>query len=212
MKLMLEKDVKNLGKAGDEVSVKPGYARNYLLPKKLATTLNESRLKEWKHKKHIIEVRKKKAEEEREKTISHLNKIHLVFEKEARGQGQLFGSVSSGEISKALEEKHSLSVDKRDIFSDPIKTIGEHKVKIVLDPIRETFLSITVKKTSSKKESAETGKASSHYSKNLKKEEVLQKTPSSSQEAAPSLSFLNKAANSGSGIDEKPPDTEDKNN
>ena len=67
MRLILEKDVKNLGKAGDEVSVKPGYARNYLLPKNLATTLNESRLKEWKHKKYIIEVRKKKAEEEREK-------------------------------------------------------------------------------------------------------------------------------------------------
>ena len=155
MKLILEKDVKNLGKAGDEISVKPGYARNYLLPQKLATTLNETRIKEWKHKHYIIEIRKKKAEEERKKTISCLDKIHLTFEKEARSQGQLFGSVSSGEISKVLEEQHNLSIDKRDILSDPLKTTGIHKVKIALDSKRETFLSITIKKVSAKKESPE---------------------------------------------------------
>ena len=155
MKLILEKDVKNLGKTGDEVSVKPGYARNYLLPQKLAITLNETRRKEWKHKQYIIEIRKKKAEEEREKIISILDKIQLSFEKEARNQGQLFGSVSSGEISKALEEQYKLSIDKRDILSDPLKTTGIHKVKISLDSKRETFLSITIKKASAKKETPE---------------------------------------------------------
>lgn len=145
MKLILEKDVKNLGKAGDQVSVKPGYARNWLLPQKLAISLNENRLKEWKHKQYIIEVRKRKAGEERDKTLARLENIHLVFEKEARPQGQLFGSLSAGEISKALEEKHKLLVDKRDILSEPLKTIGKHKVKIALDSTRESFLSLTIK-------------------------------------------------------------------
>ena len=202
MKLILEKDVKNLGKAGDEVSVKPGYARNYLLPKNLATTLNESHLKEWKHKKYIIEVRKKKAEEERETIISRLNKIHLVFEKEARSQGQLFGSVSLGEISKALEEKHNLSVDKRDIFSDPLKTTGKHKIKIALDSKRETFLSITVKKISSKIESVETLKEVSHYSKNSEKE-ASQKDSSSSNETELSSASLTKEPVNSASNDEK---------
>ena len=145
MKLILEKDVKNLGKAGDQVSVKPGYARNWLLPQKLAISLNENRLKEWKHKQYIIEVRKKKAGEERDKILARLENIHLVFEKEARPQGQLFGSLSAGEISKALEEKHKLLVDKRDILSEPLKTTGKHKVKIALDSTRESFLSLTIK-------------------------------------------------------------------
>lgn len=153
MKLILEKDVKNLGKAGDKVSVKSGYARNWLLPKKLAVALDSNRLKEWKHKQHVIEVRKKKAGEERDKTLSKIKKICLVFEKEARSGGQLFGSVSSAEISKELFEKHSLSVDKKDIvFFNPLKTVGTHQVKIVLDPKREADLSINIKKISLQKE------------------------------------------------------------
>lgn len=154
MKLILEKDVKNLGKTGDTVSVKPGYARNYLLPQKLAITSTASHFKEWKHKKHLIEIRKKNAVKEREKTIAHLKNIHLVFEKEARSGGQLFGSLSPVEISKALAEKHNLSVDKRDIFFEPIKTTGKHKVKVALDSERETFLLLTIKqkKVAGKKE------------------------------------------------------------
>ena len=169
MRLILEKDVKNLGKAGDEISVKAGYARNCLLPKKLAIPLNETRRKEWKHKKYIIEIRKKKAEEERGETISKLAKIHLTFEKEARNQNQLFGSVSAVEISKMLEEKHGLFVDKKDILSEPLKTTGQHKVKITLDSKRETFLSITINKSAHKKDISDSEKEAVHL---LEKQEL----------------------------------------
>ena len=146
MKLILEKDVKNLGKAGDKVSVKPGYARNWLIPQKAASVLNESRLKEWKHKQHIIAVRKKTAEKLREKTLSQLKQIRLVFEKEARpADGRLFGSLPPAEIAKALLEKHKLSIDKKDIRSDPLKTAGEHQVKISLDPEREVLVPVIIK-------------------------------------------------------------------
>ena len=152
---------------------------------------------------------RKKRKRNEKKTISRLNEIHLVFEKEARSQGQLFGSVSSGEISKALEEKHNLFVDKKDIFSDPLKTIGKHKIKIALDSKRETFLSITVKKTSSMKENPETPTEASHYSKNSEKE-ASQTSPPSSNETPLSSSDLKKEPdNSAKNDDEKkikPPD------
>ena len=145
MKLILEKDVKNLGKAGDKVSVKPGYARNWLIPQKAASVLNESRLKEWKHKQHIIAVRKKTAEKLREKTLSHLKNIRLVFDKEARPDGRLFGSLPPAEIAKALFENHKLSIDKKDIHSDPLKSAGEHSVKISLDSHREVLVPVLIK-------------------------------------------------------------------
>ena len=183
MKLILEKDVKNLGKAGDQVSVKPGYARNWLLPKKLAISLNKNRLKEWKHKQHIIEVRKKKAGEERNKILTRLENIHLVFEKEARSQGQLFGSLSAVEISKALEEKHKLLVDKRDILSDPLKTTGKHKVKIALDSQRETFLSLTIKAVA-KKESPQMEETASSEKKTAPQSKESISETSDEKEAA----------------------------
>lgn len=187
MKLILEKDVKNLGKAGDKVSVKPGYARNWLLPKKLAVTLNKDRIKEWKHKRYIIEVRKKKAGEERNNILSKIKEIQLVFEKEARSGGQLFGSVSSVEISKVLFEKHNLSVDKRDIILlDPLKTVGEHQVKITLDPTRETFLSINIKKSSSQKKDSLSEEKKEDQSIYKKSEEEVDKNKES-DETNPSL-------------------------
>ncbi|MCY4512200.1 MAG: 50S ribosomal protein L9, partial [Bdellovibrionales bacterium] len=146
MELILQKDVKNLGKAGDRVSVRPGYARNYLLPKKLALTLDEGRLGEWKHKQQVIEASKKKAALERDQLLEKLSSIHLVFERESRAGGHLFGSVSPVDISRELEQQHGLLVDKRDITTEPLKTEGEHQIKISLDTKRQTEIKVTVKK------------------------------------------------------------------
>ena len=189
MKLILEKDVKNVGKAGDTVSVKPGYARNYLLPRKLAVTSTVGHLKELRHKTRIIEIRKKKAIEEREKTIARLQNIRLVFEKEARSNGQLFGSLLPTEISNALSKKHSLSVDKRDIFSSDVKTTGEHKVKVALDSKRETVLSVTVKqkKAAKKREDLKAPTPPHTASAPVSESESLKetKTPSSDTQVRP---------------------------
>ena len=152
MEIILQKDIKNLGKAGDRVRVRPGYARNYLLPKKLALTLDETRLGEWRHKQQVIEARKKKAVSERDLLLKKLSVVHLTFEKESRAGGHLFGSVSPVDISRELEQKQGLLVDKRDIAMEPLKTEGEHQVKITLDSDRQTEIKVTIKKILSEKD------------------------------------------------------------
>ena len=152
MEVILQKDVKSLGKTGDRVRVRPGYARNYLFPKKLAMALDESKLKEWKHKQRIIEARKKKAEKERDGLLEKLASTHLTFKRETRADGQLFGSVSPMDISRELEIKHHLSVDKRDITVEPLKTTGDHQVKVVLDSKRQTEIKVTVRQIVSEKD------------------------------------------------------------
>lgn len=152
MDIILQKDIKNLGKAGDRVSVKPGYARNYLLPKKLALVLDENRLGEWKHKQRIIEARKKKALQERNLLLEKLSSIHLTFEREGQTGGRLFGSISPVDISRELEQKHHLSVDKRDIATEPLKTVGDHPVKIALDSERQTEIKVTIKRIITEKD------------------------------------------------------------
>ena len=152
MKLILQKDVKNLGKAGDQVLVKKGYARNFLIPQGQALPLNKDRLKAWKHQKVIIEAKKRKAVSERKALIEKLSSIKLKFEKESLKNGRLFGSVTAYEISQALENIHKISVDKRDISLIALKTVGDHKVTISLDSEQKTDITVSIKGKITKKE------------------------------------------------------------
>lgn len=164
MKLILQKDVKNLGKAGESVAVKKGYARNYLIPQGLATPLNKGHLKVWKHQKIIIEAKKRKALVERKALIQKLSSVRLKFEKESLKDGRLFGSVTAHEISQALEKLHNLSIDKRDIFFTTLKTVGEHTINIRLDSEHKTDLTLSIKgKITKKHKEASTTKAKSPH-------------------------------------------------
>lgn len=156
MKLILQKDVKNLGKAGEQVLVKKGYARNFLIPKGKAIPLNENRLKAWKHQKVIIEAKKRKAITERKALIEKLSSIKLNFEKESLKDGRLFGSVTAYEISQALEKIHNISIDKRDISLTTIKTIGDHTITISLDSEHKTDIIVNIKGKITKKTKQET--------------------------------------------------------
>ena len=145
MNLILQKDVKNLGKTGDQVSVKKGFARNYLIPKGYAVLVNKSSLKAWDHQKVIIEAKKRKAVSERKTLIEKLSFIKLKFEKEAQKDNRLFGSVTAHEISQALETLHNLSVDKKDIHFTELKTVGEHAISIQLDSQNQTEIKLSIK-------------------------------------------------------------------
>ena len=145
MNVILQKDVKNLGKAGDQVSVKKGFARNFLIPKAYAIPIDKGRLKVWKHQQIIIAAKKRKAISERKKLLEQLSSIKLKFEKSAQKDNRLFGSVTAHEISQALEELHALSVDKRDIHFSELKTVGEHSVKIRLDSEHQTEIKLSIK-------------------------------------------------------------------
>lgn len=174
MKLILQKDVKNLGKTGDQVSVKAGFARNFLIPKGYAFLLNKDHLKTWSHQKFIIEAKKKKAVSERKQIIDKLSSIKLVFEKEIQKKSdKIFGSVTAHEISQALEEKHNISVDKKDIHFSELKTTGNHKVSICLDSDLKTEILLSIKGKIRKKKEEPLAPKSSEEKKN---EDLTEKT------------------------------------
>lgn len=132
MKVILQKDVKDVGKVGEAVTVKSGFARNFLFPRRLATEATEKRVKEWDHLQKVSEIRKKKALGDRKALIEKVSGLTVSFSRQASEAEKLFGSVTPLDISTELE-KQGHSIDKRDIeVLDPIKVLGEHKAMICL--------------------------------------------------------------------------------
>ena len=131
MKVILNADVKGQGKKGELKEVSDGYARNYLLPRKLATeatadNLNAFRLKE---KAKAAQIAREKAEENARK----LGAIQVKIAAKAGSNGKLFGSVTSKEISDALHEQFALTIEKQKIVqAEPIKSFGAYEVKCKL--------------------------------------------------------------------------------
>ncbi len=132
MKVILIQDVDNLGKIGDSVNVKTGYARNFLIPNKLALFANDQNMKSIESMLKQQELKNAKERSNLESLSKILDKVTLKFELKAGEEGKLFGSVTSQMISDELA-KQDLSVDKKEIIlEDPIKELGKHKVDINL--------------------------------------------------------------------------------
>ena len=133
MKVIFNVDVKGQGKKGEMKGVSDGYARNYLLPRKLASeatadNINTMKLKE-KAKAALIAKEKAEAEE----NAKRLSAITVTIRAKAGGAGKLFGSVTSQEISDALREQHGINIEKNKIVqAEPIKTFGSYTVKAKL--------------------------------------------------------------------------------
>ena len=143
VQVILSEDVPNLGEAGDVVSVKPGYARNYLLPQGKAIAATEASVKQLEHQKRVIAEKvareRKRLEGERARFEGQVIEITA----QAGEEGRLFGSVTAAMIADALAER-GLEVDRRRIaLAEPIKEVGEHSVVIKLH--REIQATITVK-------------------------------------------------------------------
>lgn len=146
MKVILQNDVKNIGQAGDVINVKKGFARNFLFPNQLALLATSKSIKHQEHINRIIEAKKKQALNEKKKILDRISQIELCFKRAAKEESKLFGSVTSLDISKKLEEKNYL-IDKKDIhLSSPIKTLGEHKVKIKFSSDLEGDIKVVVEK------------------------------------------------------------------
>ena len=146
MKIILIQDVKTLGKKGDTVNVNDGYARNFILPKKLgieatAKNINDLKLQkanEEKVAKELLEAAKAFAEDIKEKSVT-------VTIKTGEG-GKTFGSVSSKEIAAAYKEQCNMEIDKKKIqLPESIKTFGMHEVPVKLHPQVTAELKVVVK-------------------------------------------------------------------
>jgi len=147
MKVILQEDVKSLGKVGDVVRVKDGYARNFLLPRKLAVEATERRVKEFEHLQKIAESKKKKAVGKRKETVQKLSTVTVLFKAEAGEKtDKLFGAITSSDISNELE-KLGYSIDKKEIHLDgPIKLLGQHKATVKLGEGIEAVVAISVER------------------------------------------------------------------
>ena len=146
MRVILQKDVKDLGKVGEVVNVAQGFARNRLFPQKLAIEATEKRMKEWTHLQKVAEIKKKKARSVREILLEKVDGITLVFKVQASDAGVLFGSVTPHDISRELE-KQGHSIDKKDIEVIPIKMLGEFQALIKMDEL-QAEVAISVERTS----------------------------------------------------------------
>ena len=141
MKVILQKDIPNLGDAGDIKDVADGYARNYLLPKKLVLLANESSKKAIEHQKKLIKLKKEKRKKESEKVFDSLNGMEITIGAQVGEEGKLFGSVTSMDIAEKIKEK-GIEIDRRKIqLEGSIKQEGEFEVVIKL----EEGLNATVK-------------------------------------------------------------------
>ena len=143
VKLILKDDVANLGLAGDLVTVKPGYARNYLLRQGKAIPATESKMRELEHHRRIIAENVEKERRTFEAERSKLEGVVLEVTANVGEEGKLFGSVTSAQIAELLAEK-GFKVDRRKIVLDePIKEVGDHAVPIRLH--RELVAHVKVK-------------------------------------------------------------------
>ena len=148
MKVILIQDVDNLGKIGDSVNVKNGYARNFLIPNKLALFANNQNMKSIESMLKQQELKNAKERSNLESLSKVLDKVTLKFELKAGEEGKLFGSVTSQMISDELA-KQDLSVDKKEIVLDePIKELGKHKVDINLGENLSASIQIKVNEES----------------------------------------------------------------
>lgn len=145
MKVILQKDVKNVGKVGDVVSVATGFARNYLFPRKLAEIAEEKSVKAWNHLKKIADAKRKKAITERKELLGKLSATTVQFKMASSDKEKIFGAVTAHDISRELETK-GFSVDRRDIKMEPIKMLGQHKVTVSYGEDMSAELTVVVER------------------------------------------------------------------
>jgi large subunit ribosomal protein L9 len=132
MKVILTEEIRGLGTRGDVVSVKDGYARNYLLPKNLAREASAGNLKQIEHERRKWGLLAQQEKDVAQKAADKVKGVKITIEKRVGEHGHLFGSVTANEIADALMEK-GIEVDKRRIeLEQPIKTLGVHDVDVRL--------------------------------------------------------------------------------
>jgi large subunit ribosomal protein L9 len=132
MKVILTEEIRGLGTRGDVVTVKDGYARNYLLPKNLAREANTGNLKQIEHERRKWALLAQQEKDAAQKAADKVKGVKITIEKRVGEHGHLFGSVTANEIADGLMAK-GIEVDKRRIeLEQPIKNLGVHDVDVRL--------------------------------------------------------------------------------
>jgi large subunit ribosomal protein L9 len=132
IQVVLKDDIETLGKSGELVRVRPGYARNYLIPRGLAALATRGNIAQVEHEKKVAVARAAKARGDAEAVSKQLSSITLEIAVQAGEGDKLFGSVGTKDIAEALEKKGQKIDRKKIVLADNIKTLGEHEVQIKL--------------------------------------------------------------------------------
>ena len=149
MEVILREHVEHLGARGDVVKVTPGYARNYLLPRKLALAVTENNKRQIEREKKLAEARDMEEKSAAEAVAARLGALDVEIARRTGENDALYGSVTSADIAQALKDK-GFEVDKRKIqLGDPIKTLGESTIPVKIH--REVIAQVRVRVVSDKK-------------------------------------------------------------
>jgi large subunit ribosomal protein L9 len=134
MKVILKKAVANLGDAGEVVSVKPGFGRNYLIPQGFAYLASAANVKRLEQERAVLEERSKRDFLEARRRAAQLEGVSIVFEARAGDEGKLFGSVTRADIAEKVQERGlDFELDRRIVMlEEPIKTLGVTTVPVHL--------------------------------------------------------------------------------
>jgi len=135
MKVILNQDVKGQGKKGDLIDVSDGYARNFLLPKKLAKEATKENINVMKGQQESREYRQQKELEEAQAIAEKISSVSVLMKAKAGENGKLFGSITSKDVSEALTSQHHIKIDKKKFnLPDGIKALGTVTVDIKIHP------------------------------------------------------------------------------
>tara|TARA_B100000242_G_C42700026_1_gene327507 strand:- start:29 stop:472 length:444 start_codon:yes stop_codon:yes gene_type:complete len=147
MKIILVSDYNGLGKAGDLIDVKPGFARNRLLPKGLALRASKKNIALIEEKKRVIENSKKREDASQKDLLNKLSKTEVTIEAQVGEEDKMFGSITAVDIQKSLKEK-GIVIDRNTIMLDsPIKSLGIFHVKVQLSTDNECDIKLYVIKS-----------------------------------------------------------------
>ncbi|MBR1989150.1 MAG: 50S ribosomal protein L9 [Firmicutes bacterium] len=145
MIVILKKDVKGTGKAGDVVKVSDGYARNMLIPKGAAIEATEGNVRSLEKQKQLAAEKKAEEKAAAQALAEKLNAVGVTIKTKAGEGGRIFGSITSKDIADALKDQHKLTVDKKKIQLDnPIKSTGEMSVNVKLYSEVSAQLKVTI--------------------------------------------------------------------
>lgn len=145
MKVILLKDVKSLGKKGDVVNAKDGYARNFLIPKGIAIEATEGNVKVIEEQKTAKKLKEKEELEKAKKLAEKISNLTVKIKSKAGENGKLFGSITTKDIADKLNKQHKIKIDKRKIVLDNnIKTLGATYVEVKVYPNVTTKLRVEV--------------------------------------------------------------------
>ncbi|MBI4237919.1 MAG: 50S ribosomal protein L9 [Deltaproteobacteria bacterium] len=143
MEVILRDEVYNLGKPGEIVKVRDGYARNYLLPRKLAVLADTKNMRMLEHERRQISTKQSQLKQAAEAVAKQLLSLSLAFSREVGEEGKLFGSVTAHDIGELIA-KLGVTIDRRKIrLQEPIKTVGEYSFEVRLHA--EVHVPLTVR-------------------------------------------------------------------